>query len=237
MNILIVDDEPLARSRLRRLLENTPGYQCVAEAANAKQAMAALGQYEVDIVLLDIQMPGETGLEFAASLLKLPLPPAVILVTAHPEHALAAYEVAPADYIVKPVSQKRLEQALQRVGRGNRAQLVAPLQAKISYQLAGVTRQVELSKVFYFLADDKYVRMVFDGGEALLEQSLQQLEQQYSVMLQRIHRHTLVNWQRFESLNLQTDGKYRIKLQGCDATLDVSRREASRLKQLLQTNR
>ena len=71
---------------------------------------------------------------------------------------------------------------------------------------------------------------------AQLEQSLQQLEQQYSGVVQRIHRHTLVNWQRFESLNLQTDGKYRIKLQGCDATLDVSRREASRLKQLLQTN-
>lgn len=236
MNILIVDDEPLARSRLKRLLDNIEGYQCVAEATNAKQAMVALNQHAIDIVLLDIQMPGETGLEFAAALLKQPLPPAVIVVTAHPEHALAAYEVAPADYIVKPVAPERLAQALQRVGRGNRAQLAAPLQAKISYQLAGVTRQVELNKVYYFLADDKYVRMVFDGGEALLEQSLQQLEQQYPEILQRIHRHTLVNWQRFESLNLQANGKYRITLQGCDTSLDVSRREASRLKHLLHTS-
>jgi len=237
VNILIVDDEPLARARLKRLLDGIDGYYCVAEAANANQAMKALAQNDIDVVLLDIQMPGETGLEFAAKLLKQSLPPAVILVTAHPEHALAAYEVAPADYIVKPVNKDRLEQALQRVGRGNRAQLAAPLQEKkISFQLAGVTRQVELSKVFYFLADDKYVRMVFDGGEALLEQSLSQLEQQYPELLQRIHRHTLVNWQRFQSLNLQPDGRYCIKLQGCDTALDVSRREASRLKQLLHSH-
>ena len=233
MNILIVDDEPLGRARLKRLLDNIDGYQCVAEASSTSQAMALLAKYDVDVVLLDIQMPGESGLEFAAKLSLHALPPAVILVTAHPEHALAAYEVAASDYIVKPVSQERLLQALQRVGRGNRAQLTAPLQAKISYQLAGVTRQVELSKVLYFLADDKYVRMVFDGGEALLEQSLSQLEQQYPELLQRTHRHTLVNWQRFDSLNLQSNGKYRIKLHGCDTALDVSRREASRLKQLL----
>jgi two-component system, LytTR family, response regulator AlgR len=233
MKVLIVDDEPLARSRLKRLLANIEGYQCVAEADNVSSATLALSRHDVDIVLLDIQMPGQTGLDFAASLLKKPLPPAVILVTAHPQHALEAYAVAPADYIVKPVALERLQQALQRVGARTKAHLAAPAQEKISYQLAGVTRQVPLSKVCYFLADEKYVRMVFDGGEALLEQSLQQLEQQFPAQLQRVHRHTLVNWQRFDSLNLSSAGKYIIKLTGCNVQLDVSRREASRLKQLL----
>jgi two-component system, LytTR family, response regulator AlgR len=235
MKVLIVDDEPLARSRLKRLLANLDGYDCIAEADNGNAAMQVLAQQEIDIVLLDIQMPGQTGLEFAAALLKHPLPPAVILVTAHPEHALEAYAVAPADYVVKPVSQQRLQQALQRVGSRTRAHIAAPVPDKISYQLAGVTRQVALSRVSYFVADDKYVRMVFDGGEALLEQSLQQLEQQFPLLLQRIHRHTLVNWLRFDCLRLGADGKYTIKLRGCEALLDVSRREAARLKQLIAT--
>ena len=237
MNVLIVDDEPLARSRLKRLLSNIDGFRWMAEADNAASALEALEKYDIDVVLLDIQMPGQTGLEFAAALRQRPLPPAVILVTAHPEHALAAYAVAPADYIVKPVAQERLQQALQRVGAHTKAHINAPVQDKISYQLAGVTRQVPLSKVCYFVADEKYVRMVFDGGEALLEQSLQQLEQQYPLILQRIHRHTLVNWQRFDSLILRTEGKYSLKLKGCNDMLDVSRREASRLKHLIATGR
>lgn len=233
MNILIVDDEPLARSRLRRLLSDIAGFRLIGEAANAGEAAEILQQQPVDILLLDIQMPQQDGLAFAKQLLSLPVPPAVILVTAHPEHALDAYAVSPADYLLKPVTVERLQQALKKAGLHTRAHNKSPSDSKLSYQIGGTRRQVDFAVVQYFVADDKYVKVVFDDGEALLETSLQQLEQKYPDKLQRIHRNTLVNWQRFDSLQSLPDGKYRLRLKGCDAELDVSRREASRLKHFI----
>lgn len=233
MNILIIDDEPLARSRLRRLLSDISGFCLVGEAANTREAAAILQRQPVDILLLDIQMPQQDGLAFAHELLSQPLPPAVILVTAHPEHALDAYAVSPADYLLKPVTAERLQQALNKAGLLTRAHNKPQSDSKLSYQIAGNRRQVDFAHIHYFVADEKYVKVVFDDGEALLETSLQQLEQKYADKLQRIHRNTLVNWQRFDSLLSQPDGKYSLRLKGCAVELDVSRREASRLKQLI----
>ena len=233
MNILIVDDEPLARSRLRRLLSDIVGFRLVGEAANTEEAATILQQQPVDILLLDIQMPQQDGLAFAKQLLSLQVPPAVILVTAHPEHALDAYAVSPADYLLKPVTAERLQQALKKAGILTRAHNKPLSDSKLSYQIGGNRRQVDFTHIQYFVADEKYVKVVFDDGEALLETSLQQLEQKYPDKLQRIHRNTLVNWQRFDSLQSLPDGKYRLRLKGCDAELDVSRREASRLKHFI----
>lgn len=235
MNIMIIDDEPLARQRLQRLLSTMALVRSVIEAANGIEARALLKRNIVDVILLDIQMPGESGLEFGAYLLKLNPRPAVVLVTAHPEHALNAYAILPVGYLVKPVSAAQLEQVLNRLNISQQTQPSPPAAVKISYQLAGVTRQVDLDDVLYFAADDKYVRMVFHGGQALLEKSLAQLEQQFPHFLQRIHRHTLVNWQHFDSFSMQLDGKAKMTLKGCAEILDVSRREASRIKQLIGT--
>lgn len=233
MNIMIVDDEPLARSRLRRLLSEIAGFCLVGEAANTREASAILQRQTVDILLLDIQMPEQDGLAFANELLAQQVPPAVILVTAHPEHALDAYAVSPADYLLKPVTTERLQLALKKAGLRTRAHNKEQSESKLSYQIAGASRQVDFARIQYFVADDKYVKVVFDGGEALLETSLQQLEQKYPDKLQRIHRHTLVNWQRFDSLIAQPESKYSLRLKDCTVELDVSRREASRLKQLI----
>ncbi|MDX1678495.1 LytTR family DNA-binding domain-containing protein [Arsukibacterium sp.] len=238
MKVLIVDDEPLARARLRRLLSAEPGFSCVGEASNSQQALQLFLQLQPDVLLLDIAMPGGDGLQLAAALAREAVPPAVIFVTAHPQHALDAYQVCPTDYILKPVSAQRLSAALARLGNRTRAHLerVQQQDEVISYQLGSATRQINLSKVLYFSADSKYVKMVFNGGEALLEQSLSQLQQRYPEQLIRIHRATLINKAYFSALRSGTDGKHYVELTGVDTRLEVSRRALSQLKQALKLN-
>ena len=127
MRILIADDEPLARERLRRLLvELGDEHQVVAEAADGETALALCARDEPDVVLLDIEMPGMDGLEAAARLAELNPPPAVILVTAYPEFALDAFARRVADYLVKPVRRERLATALDGVRIATRAQRFTP---------------------------------------------------------------------------------------------------------------
>jgi two-component system, LytTR family, response regulator AlgR len=238
MKVLIVDDEPLARTRLRRLLSAEAGFSCVGEAQNSQQALQLYQQLQPDVLLLDIAMPGGDGLQLASALATEPLPPAIIFVTAHPQHALDAYQVCPADYILKPVSAERLHSALARLGNRTRAHLERqPATGDvISYQLGSATRQIKLTNVLYFSADSKYVRMVFAGGEALLEQTLSQLQQRYPQQLVRIHRSTLINKHYFSALRAAADGKHYIELTGLDTRLEVSRRALSQVKQALQLN-
>lgn len=232
MKFLLVDDEPLARARLKRLMGTHPDFELVGEAEDGEQALRLSAQHQPDLVLLDIEMPNLTGLEVAKALSQQPVPPALVFVTAHPQHALDALQVAAAGYLVKPVEAAALAEVLNRIGKPTRAQLEAQKEPVISYQLAGCLRQVALSSVLYLQAEDKYVRLVFGQGEALLEQSLRQLEQRYPQLL-RIHRKILINRQHFVALHQSPQG-YQVELAGCDQRLDVSRREAARLKQLLQ---
>lgn len=233
MNVLIVDDEGLARSRLTRLVGDVEGFTVVATAAETKTAMQIVLHQQIDIVLLDIQMPGQDGLAFASSLRELELPPAVILVTAHPEHALDAYLVSPVDYLLKPVDADRLRQALNKAGVSTRAQHKGAVLPKLVYHLGGTTRQIDVSQVYYFAAEDKYTKAVFADGSALLETSLIQLERKYAKTLERIHRNTLINWRYFDCLMQRPDGSYFVKLTECNNCLEVSRREASRIKLLI----
>ena len=234
MKVLIVDDEPLARARLQRLLAQQAGYHCVGEAENATQAMRLIHALQPDLLLLDIAMPGADGISLATDILALATPPAVIFVTAHPQHALDAYQAGPADYILKPVSPERLAQALQRLGTQTRAHLERKTaEPKLSYIQAGIKRQIDLKDVLYFSAEDKYVRMVFAGGEALTELSLKQFEDLYPEHLLRIHRHTLVLKRRLKALHTLPDGRHVLELWQSDDLLQISRRELGRIRQLL----
>jgi len=230
MNVLIVDDEPLARARLQRLLAQQVGYHCVGEAENATQAMQLIHTLQPDLLLLDISMPGADGIALATDILALTTPPAVIFVTAHPQHALDAYQAGPADYLLKPVSPERLAQALQRLGTQTRAHLERKIAApKLSYIQAGIKLQVDLKDVLYFSAEDKYVRMVFGKGEAIIEQSLVQLQQLFPDNLLRIHRSTVINKAYFQRL-ISTNGKHWVVLAGCSEKLEVSRREVVNIR-------
>ena len=163
MNILIVDDEVLARSRLRTLLSDCSDIQrcTVAEASNAAETMALLGPTggrAYDLVLLDIHMPGQDGLALAHALQALPQPPAVVFVTAHADHAVSAFELDAVDYLTKPVRRERLQQALAKVQRTSRpagpsAVPSLPEGETLLIQDRGRTERLPLAEVLYFKAE------------------------------------------------------------------------------------
>lgn len=230
MRILIVDDEPLARTRLRRLLAALKEHECIGEAESAAQAMALIQAKQPELVLLDIAMPEGDGIHLGKDILCLPTPPAVIFVTAHPQHALEAYQASPVDYLLKPVSLERLQQALNRVGLYTKAHIERKYtEPKLTYIQAGVKRSLELKDVLFFSAEDKYVRMVFNTGEAIIEQSLVQLLQQYPEQLLRIHRSTLINKTHLSRL-ISVHSKHWVILNGREEKLEVSRREVANIR-------
>ena len=231
MNVLIVDDEPLARARLKRLLgQSHTSLHVQGEADNGNDALMKIEELQPDLVFLDVDMPGLNGIEVANQLNGLAVPPAIIFITAHPEHALDALQLNAAGYLVKPISVKSLQHALQQLGRLNRVHLQQQQTEKVTYQLAGTIRSVEIESIFYFNAEEKYTKVVFDQGEALIEDSLKHLEMQYPHHLLRIHRHTLVNKNKIIALHTLKNHQHVIELQGCSAFLAVSRRALKSVK-------
>jgi two-component system, LytTR family, response regulator AlgR len=237
MRILIVDDEPLARARLRRLLAEYDGYECIGEAGTAQDALALLDSLQPDVLLLDIAMPQQDGISLGKHIMTRATPPAIIYVTAHPEYALEAYQASPADYLLKPVSAQRLQAALDRVGLQTKAHIEKQHQeVKLAYVQGGIKRQIAMKEILYFNAEDKYVRMVYLQGEVLLEQSLAQLEQMQPELFIRIHRQSLVNVLYLQRFYL-TDGQHWLALQHTDVKLKVSRRAVSAVKSALMQQR
>jgi len=237
MRVLIVDDEPLARERLRRLLAAHPQFEYVGEARDGTEALEKDTELTPDLILLDIDMPGMSGLEVAERLREKPLPPAVIFVTAHPEHALAAYRSGPADYLVKPVTPARLAEALARLGTTTRAhrEKQTDEQTWVHVQLAGTHRRIPFADVFYFMAEDKYVKVRYEGGEALLDTSLKQLEEHYGQLVLRVHRNTLINRSRLAGLSCLGNGHYLVELTGTTERVEASRRLARQVREALGT--
>ncbi|MDP5141946.1 LytTR family DNA-binding domain-containing protein [Rheinheimera baltica] len=230
MRILIVDDEPLARARLKRLIAGYTNYTCIGEAETAQQAFELVGALQPDVLLLDIEMPQQDGLSLGKRILALPTPPALIYVTAHPEYALEAYQASPADYVLKPVSEQRLLSALERVGKQTKAHIEKKQQeAKFTFMQGGVSRKIAMKDILYFTAEDKYVRMVYRDGDALIEQSLAHLETLKPELFLRIHRQNLVNISYIQRLYL-IEGQHWITLNQTDIKLKVSRRAVSSVK-------
>lgn len=235
MRVLIVDDEPLARSRLSRLLAQIPGYTLVGEAENGEQALQRCAELAPDLVFLDIEMPGANGLTVAADLVNNEPPPAVVFVTAHPQHALAAYEVAPAGYLLKPVGLEMLQQCLQRLGVSTRVHLEKQKASapRLSFRIGLEQRSILLSELYYLHAEDKYVRIVFQGGEALTETSLKQLQQKFPDELLRIHRNTLVLTERVCGISRSAEGQHLVLLRDCPDQPEISRRELAQVRQFI----
>jgi two-component system response regulator AlgR len=178
-------------------------------------------------------MPDADGLAIAAQLQNFAEALQVVFVTAHPQHALAAYQVAPADYLLKPVSAERLTLTLTRLKMKLKAEPLKSSTKWLTYRTGLTTRRVTLNDLFYFQAEDKYVRMVFAQGEALIEQSLKQLEEQFPQELTRIHRNTLVSTDKIKALHQSSDGRHFLELQNLPTRLEISRRELTKLRQLL----
>jgi two-component system response regulator AlgR len=243
MDVLIVDDEMLARQRLARMLEKLEDYDLVAEADSAEAALAAICQHDPDIVLLDVQMPGEDGLSLARRIAALEDPPAVIFCTAFDQYALDAFGTDALGYLLKPVRAEQLLDVLakaQRVNRVQRAYLQDAQQPTTNSRnhISAKTRRgvelIPLDDVRYFIADNKYVTVYHLKGEHLLDETLKELEEEFGNRFLRIHRNALVSTKHIEALERSPQGQYQIRLADTDVRPAVSRRHASELKNLLK---
>ena len=197
LRVLIVDDEALARARLATLVAECAEPHCgvAGLCANAQQARQWLAQYEADIVLLDIQMPGQPGTALAAELQRMAQPPVVVFVTAHSEHALAAFDLDAADYLTKPVKRERLAAALERAARrlpARDAQGVAAPEPVLVVSERGRVARIPLADVLYLKAELKYVTLRTAGRTWVLDDSLTDLEQRLGERFLRVHRNALV---------------------------------------------
>ena len=241
LRVLIVDDEALARSRLRRLLGQctAPAAAVVAEAANAAEALSRLGRDRFDLALLDIHMPGADGLKLAQLLRERPDAPRVVFVTAHAQHALKAFEVEAVDYLTKPVRLERLQAALQKVQRAVPLWPApeAPDEALV-IQERGRTERVPLSTVLYLKAELKYITVRTAAHSYILEGSLSELETRHASHFIRIHRNTLVARRAVRSLQHHCDAQegdgWAVRLDGVEEALFVSRRQLAAVRALLQ---
>lgn len=204
LKILLVDDEPLARSRLRELLadiELQVPNEVVGEAGNGLVALELMRSLPVDVVLADIRMPGMDGIELASHLGRLPAPPSVIFTTAYDNYAVQAFDLNAVDYLLKPVRAQRLLAALQKVPFQQADQgLLAGIgqtvrgggRTHLSCHERGRLLLVPVSEVLYFKADLKYVTARSVDREYLLDEALTHLETEFSERFMRLHRAVLV---------------------------------------------
>lgn len=242
MKILIVDDEPLARTRMHRLLEDIDDIEIVGEAKNGKEALLRSSVLNPDIVLLDIRMPGMSGLETATHLANLKHPPAVIFTTAFSEHALAAFDANAVDYLLKPIRKERLQEAINKASKINRAQLLeigkqdasSKARTHISAYVGSNLQLVPSEQVYYFHAEQKYVVVRHREGQILIDDSLKSLEEEYGDRFLRIHRNSLVAIEHVEGLKRDSNGKYQIYFRHIDDELEVSRRTVASVRKRLK---
>ena len=244
LKVLIVDDEPLARSRLRTLLGDCtePRAEVVGEAGNAVQAMESIARTACDLVLLDIHMPGVDGIALAAALRELNAPPAIVFVTAHAEHAVQAFELEAIDYLTKPVRLERLQQALQKVQRAlSTAEGGLPevqgLGEALIIQERGRSERVALADIIYLKAELKYITVRTAEKEHIYDGALSDLEQKYAHLFVRVHRNALVARRcvrAVEKHNDPIDGEgWTVRLDGVDERLSVSRRQLAAVREAL----
>jgi two-component system, LytTR family, response regulator AlgR len=238
--LLIVDDEPLARQRLRDLVGDIGGYTVVGEAANGVEAMAVLQNQQVDIALVDIRMPVMNGIELAQHIRQLPRPPNLIFTTAYDHYALQAFDLNAIDYLLKPIRAERLSAALTKarplnLKQSQGLQSLQETRQHLSIHERGRVLLIAVDEVLYFRAELKYVTVRTQSKSYLLEMSLNQLEQHYADRFVRVHRNALVAKHAiagYEKQRIQQNAEteepgelsWVVLIKGIPETLVVSRR-------------
>jgi len=247
VKVLIVDDEPPARERLRLLIEEAGEHDIVGDAGNGQQAIEMAGALRPDVVLLDIRMPGMSGLETARHLNELDHPPAIVFTTAYDQYAIEAFDAHAVGYILKPVRRERLQNALGRASRLGKA-LIGELaggaggdeerRTHLCVRSHGDLRLIPVASVCYFIADQKYTRVCHEAGEDLIEESLKQLEEEFGDDFVRLHRGALVSVNRIAELKKSPDGEVEVQLRGGRTSgedrLTVSRRHLAQVRKRLK---
>ena len=243
MKILIVDDEKLARERLKDLLEDAGEGAELLQAENGLACLDIAKKENIDVILLDIRMPGMDGLETAYHLAALEPAPAIIFTTAYQDHAIDAFNANAVDYLLKPIRSERLLEALVRARFINRAHL-AELRGNIegektsrSYLSANNQGDIELipvAEIRYLKADQKYVSAGWPGHEILIDEPLKSIEMEFGDRFLRVHRNALVALAYIEALEKDSDGKVRLRLQSVDEKIEVSRRHLHEVRQAIK---
>jgi two-component system LytT family response regulator len=262
IRVLIVDDEPLARQRIEDLLAREGNVEIVGTADNGVAAVDAIRTLQPDLLFLDVQMPGKTGLEVARAI-GLESMPTTIFVTAYDQHALQAFDLAAVDYLVKPFDDERFEQAFRRARRAveleetgrlherlrtllgdesaprAREPLAAPSAAptryldRIAVESKGKVRFVPVEEIDYIAADGPYAELVAGSRRHVIRETMQTLEARLDpTRFMRVHRSAIVQLDRVDTLLRGAGGDYEIQLK--DGTrLRVSRSRRDELAQRL----
>jgi DNA-binding LytR/AlgR family response regulator len=230
LKVLVVDDERPALDELAFLLERDPRVGGVLTTDSATEALRLLQDLDVDAVFLDIHMPGLTGLELAQVLARFRTPPPIVFVTAHEGHAVDAFDLRAVDYVLKPVREERLAEAVRRVLAGA-ARPQESADEQIPVERGGVTRFLRRSEVQYAEAHGDYVRLHTAGGSHLLRRPLTALEEDWAdAGFVRIHRSLLVSLAHVDEIRME-GGRCTVVVAGAD--LQVSRRHTRELRELL----
>jgi DNA-binding LytR/AlgR family response regulator len=230
LKVLVVDDERPALDELAFLLARDPRVRDVLTTDSATEALRILQDLEVDAVFLDIQMPGLTGLDLAQVLARFKSPPPIVFVTAHEEHAVDAFDLRAVDYVLKPVREERLAEAVRRVLEGS-ARPQADADEQIPVERGGVTRFVRRSEVRYVEAHGDYARLHGPSGAHLVRTPLSTLEEEWRPAgFVRIHRSLLVNLAHVDEVRMDS-GVCTVVVGG--TPLQVSRRHTRELRDLL----
>ena len=240
MKILIVDDEPLARERLQRHLQELDSDYEIFQAENGLHALEQSEQHNPELVLLDIRMPGMDGIETAGKLAQLETPPAIIFTTAYDEYALDAFDANAIAYLLKPIRKEKLDKALQSAKRLNRVQLQSMHVEEnetqdnyLSVRIHSGVRKIELDDIYYFQAEQKYVSVIYREGEVLIEESLKSLEARFSDSFIRIHRNALIAKKQLKAIRKDQQGRYLTELKDVDEKIEVSRRHVAMVRKFL----
>lgn len=246
LNVIVVDDETLARQRLRTLLADCqdPAARVVCEAADAVAAMTLLQRHPCDVLLLDIHMPGTTGLQLARAVRDLPHPPAVVFVTAYAEHAVDAFELEALDYLTKPVRLPRLQAALKKAELKTQYRRAKEPENTHDFVLIhdrGRMERVPLADILYLKAELKYVTVRTAGRSYIYDGSLSEFEDRHGAHWLRIHRNALVARHAVRALEKHTDPQdpddrgdgWAVRLSGVTEHLMVSRRQLAGVREAL----
>jgi|MEHZ01.3.fsa_nt_MEHZ010966933.1_3 two-component system response regulator AlgR len=245
LSVVILDDEALARERMFRLVEALPGYSVAAVFSDGLDAITQIELLKPDLALLDISMPGISGIEVAKHISTFEHAPAIVFCTAFDEYAVQAFDAGAVGYLMKPVRPEKLLKALGSASRLNKLQLSqiseqtnASLTEDSDQECLRVKSQrgiqiIPMSEVICFVADGKYVTAKHRGGDTLIEVSLTALEDKHSDLFTRCHRSDPVRIGAISGLDRTPDGSHCLSLSDQNYTLPVSRRHLADIRGIL----
>ncbi|HKL52564.1 MAG TPA: LytTR family DNA-binding domain-containing protein [Wenzhouxiangellaceae bacterium] len=228
IRVLIVDDEPPAVERLSAMVAGFSDCRVVGCESRPERVLERCRRLRPDAVLLDVEMPGTSGLEIAAGIQVLDPIPAVIFITAHDQYAVDAFDVEAVDYVVKPVRETRLRQALDRVASARRID-----QGRVCARIGDRLVRIALDEIRAFTAEDKCTLVHAVSAKAVMDDPLKSIEAEFGDRFVRIHRNALASRYHLRSLFSDRADVVRVEIEGIDLQPEVSRRNQTLVKKLL----